>query len=256
MILSKKYKPIITPPVKVTTEIDNNQYQTEEEAFEGNGMADLYETVAAIIKDMPKDPKDPNGPKLFGTVAWNMGQLNHLRNKGFNDFSVVFPACLIHFINVYWNVGVNRINQAYADMRICVVLNRLNTADAAYQTEGVRTIQRIMTALGNNVKISGTLTNRFQPKYFDQVEIFDNGLQVYWLTYQVRFSDYSNYTKKNLVKAYLVAPPFTDFDDMKPEYNEDNHKNVDRPIEEGSGFTDSSQIVPEATPKPEEQPLT
>lgn len=240
-----KQKPIDETPkeevgVKVNLELGPNKYQTEQEVIAGNALEDLYHAVASIIKDIPQNPDKPDGPKLFKTVKWNMGQLNRLRNSKHNEeYAMAFPICLLHFINVYWNLGFNKIGQAYAQMRICFVLNRLNTNDDEYQTEGVRVFKRIIEAINDNMADKITpLTTRFQLSYFDQVESFDKGVQQYWITYEVRCNDYSTYRYKNYIPAYLVAPPFTNFDDMDKDKNTDDKTKVDRPIEDAVDLVD------------------
>lgn len=221
-------------PVKVS--VSDDRYQTEEEVIAGNALADIYRAVAGIIKGIKQDPDDPDSPPLFRTVKWNIGQLNRLRGSRSNDeYALALPACFIHFINVYWNLGFNKVGQAYADMRICYALNRLNTGDDEFQTEGVEVFKRIIEALNDNMDAKlMPLTTRFQLSYWDQIESFDKGIQQYWITYEVRCNDYSTYRYKNYKRAYLVAPPFTNFSDMDKDKNVDNRKDVVRPIEEAA----------------------
>lgn len=240
-MIVEKHKPIpidpIVPPVDIT--ISDDRYQTEQEVIAGNALEDLYWAVANIIKDIPQDPDKPDGPKLFKTVKWNMGQLNRVRNSKHNEeYAMAFPACFIHFINVYWNLGFNKVGQAYADMRICYVLNRLNTNDEEFQTEGVRVFKRIIEAIDDNLNLKiAPLTTRFQLSYWDQVESFDRGVQQFWITYEVRCNDYSTYRYKKYRPVYLVAPPFTNFSDMETDHNVDNKENVLRPLEEAAHIT-------------------
>lgn len=248
MIVDKK-KPVQQQEPVVNVSLNDDRYQTIEEAVAGNPLEDLYYAVADIIKNIPQDPDNPNGPKLFQTVKWNMGQLNRIRNSKHNDeYALAFPACFIHFINVYWNLGFNKIGQAYADMRICFVLNRLNTLDDEYQPEGVRVFKRIVEALNDNMSAKiAPLTTRFQLSYFDQVESFEKGLQQFWITYEVRCNDYTTYRYKNYQQAFLSAPPFTNFSDMDREKNVDNKVDVLRPIDGVAKFVEKVPPPPENT---------
>lgn len=244
-MIVKKPKPIKEQPeTPVQVTINDDRYQTEQELIAGNALEDLFWAVANIIKAIPQNPDDPNSPPLFKTVKWNTGQLNRVRNSKHNEeYAMAFPACLIHYINVYWNLGFNKIGQAYAQMRICYVLNRLNNTDDEFQTEGVRVFKRIIEAINDNLdtKIS-PLTTRFQLSYWDQVESFEKGVQQYWITYEVRCNDYTTYRYKNYRPAYLVAPPFTNFGDMDKENNTDDKTNVIRPIDEAANVTKSVNL--------------
>lgn len=239
----------VTPSLNVDVGVKDDRYMTEAEAVAGNALADLYTAVANIIKSIPSDPDNPNSEPLFKTVKWNMGQLNRVRNSKHNDeYALAFPACFIHFVNVYWNLGFNKVGQAYADMRICYVLNRLNTEDEEYQTEGVQVFKRIIEAIEDNMSTKlAPLTTRFQLSYWDQVESFDHGLQQFWITYEVRCNDYTTYRYRKYIPAYLVAPPFTNFSDMKPENNTEDRENVVRQPEDATGITTQVPPPPEET---------
>lgn len=235
MIVEKPKQTEVKPeeiPVEVV--VSDDRYMVEQEVIAGNALEDLYLAVAEVLKEMKEDPDNPDSPALFKTVKWNMGQLNRVRGSKLNtEYALAFPACFIHYVNVRWNLGMNKVGQAYAEMRICYVLNRLNTNDDPYQTEGVRVFKRIIETLDDNLadKI-GKLTTRFQLSYWDQVESFEKGLQQFWITYEVRCNDYSTFRYKKYKPAYLVAPPFTNFDDMDKDKNTDNKENVIRPIED------------------------
>lgn len=250
MIIDKPKAPQEQPkePI-IDVSIVDERYKTEEEVIAGNPLEDLYYAVSDIIKGIKEDPDDPNSKPLFKTVKWNMGQLNRLRHtKNNTEYAMAFPLCLIHFINVYWNLGYNKVGQAYGEMRICYVLNRLNTLDDQYQTEGVRVAKRIIEAINDNLDIKlAPLTSRFQLSYWDQVESFEKGVQQFWLTYEVRCNDYSSYRRKKYKPVYLVAPPFTNFSDMSDEHNVDKRENVNRPIEEAVKVTKQIPETPGST---------
>ncbi len=251
MIVDKKKQDQLPAPIEpeVNVTVVDDRYQTEQELIAGNALEDLYLAVSKVIKDLKVNPDDPNSKPLFRTVKWNMGQLNRIRNSKHNEeYAMALPLCLIHFINVYWNLGFNKIGQAYAQMRICYVLNRLNTNDDEYQTEGTRVLKQIIEALNDNMTNISPLITRFQLSYWDQVESFDRGVQQFWITYEVRFNDYTTYRYKKYTPVYLVAPPFTNFSDMDKEHNTDNKENVVRPIEDAAIFTkEVPNVEPEIT---------
>lgn len=83
--------------------------------------------------------------------------------------------------------------------------------------------------------------SRFQLQYWDQPLSFDDGLQPYWIDYQIWFNDYTNYQYKNYVDVYASHPPFTQHSDQNEIANPDNlPDNKDRKFEDAVGFDDFS----------------
>ena len=75
--------------------------------------------------------------------------------------------------------------------------------------------------------------------YWDQPLSFDDGLQPYWIDYDIWFSEYSSYRYKKYVDCYVVIPPFTNHSDQLPESNPNEHENHESPtIEETAKFDD------------------
>lgn len=225
MIVDKKKKNSVPAPEVETHDIFQPPSDENAELMEGNPMVDIYRAIETILKDIPKDPLAPDGEKLFKTVKWNQGQLARIRSNRENteDGSIAFPAAFIHFINVRGLVQTSRIGEFRAELRIQYVLNRLNIGDDEYQTEGVEVFQRINSAINANKDKFSALTERCQFTYWDQPESFGNGVQPYWITYEVWFRDYSSYRYKDYVDVYVVAPPFTNHSDQKPESNPGGH---------------------------------
>lgn len=226
MIVPKKKQQVEETEVQVPV-VDTFQTTTESEAYDGNPMADIYRAVESIIKNIPKDPKNPNGERYFKTVKWNHGQLSRIKNGKLNEEygNIAFPAVFVHFINVRGLVQTSRIGEFRADMRIQYVLNRLNSGDDEFQTEGAEVFQLINTAINKNKDKFTSLTERCQFTYWDQPEVFSDGLQQYWITYEVWFRDYSAYRYRDYVDVYVVAPPFTNHSDQQEQSNPDNHDN-------------------------------
>lgn len=195
-----------------------------QEPWEVNPMAEIYEASARILREIPKDPKDPDGPKFFKTVKLNQGQLSKIKHDKHNyEYGLAFPAAFVHLINVRWLVQTSRIGEGRGEMRICYVLNRLNTLDDPYQTEGMHVFKRIVEAFNERRSEFPAFTERLQLTYWDQVENFDDGLQQYWITYEVWFKDYTEYIYKNYVDKYVVIPPFTNHSDQLPEIQPEDH---------------------------------
>ena len=68
---------------------------------------------------------------------------------------------------------------------------------------------------------------------------FDDGLQPYWIDYQIWFNDYTNYQYKDYVDVYASHPPFTQHSDQNETANPDNlPDNKDRKFEDVVGFDD------------------
>lgn len=213
---------------------------TEQELYEANPLSEIYRAVETILKPLRVDPNNPDSPPLFRTIKLNTGQLSRIKHDKHNlEYALAFPAVFVHLINVRWLVQTSRIGEGRADLRICFVLNRLNNGDDEFQTEGYDVFQRVHNAIEANKSLFAPLTERCQLTYFDQVENFDDGLQQYWITYEVWFRNYSSYRYRNYVERTLVIPPFTNHTDQLPENNLDNHENHDDPaFEDVVGFTE------------------
>lgn len=197
----------------------------EEEMVKTNAIAEAYKAVRKILESIPSDPDDPNSPPLFKTIKMDNGQLNRVKLDKWNqEYGIAFPAVFIHFIDVYYNQGAARISEGKGVMRIHYVLNRLNNSDDGEdgELEGLMVYQRIVAAIESNKTQFPALVSRFQLQYWDQPLSFDDGLQPYWIDYQIWFSDYTAYRYKDYVDAYIVQPPFTNHSDQNKIANPDN----------------------------------
>ncbi len=197
----------------------------EEEMVKTNAIAEAYKAVRKILESIPSDPDDPNSPPLFKTIKMDNGQLSRVKLDKWNqEYGIAFPAVFIHFIDVYYNQGAARISEGKGVMRIHYVLNRLNNSDDGEdgELEGLMVYQRIVAAIESNKTQFPALVSRFQLQYWDQPLSFDDGLQPYWIDYQIWFSDYTAYRYKDYVDAYIVQPPFTNHSDQNEIANPDN----------------------------------
>lgn len=243
MIIDKhKQEDIAKVPVADAVSAEPNVVDTEEEAYEANPLSGIYRAVESILKDIRVNPNDPHSPKLFRTIKLNQGQLSRIKHDQHNlEGALAFPAAFVHLINVRWLVQTSRIGEGRAELRICFVLNRLNVGDDEYQTEGYDVFQLVHNAMEANKSKFAPLTERCQLTYFDQVENFDDGLQQYWITYEVWFRNYLSYRYRNYVERTLVIPPFTNHSDQTPENNLDGHSDHNEPkFEDVVGFDEKA----------------
>ena len=224
-------------------ESQSSQPTTIEEAVTMNAMCEVYLAVRKILEGIHVDPNNDDSPLLFKTIKLDNGQLNRIKhNEHNNEYALAFPACFIHFIDMYWNVGTYRINEGKGVLRLHYVLNRLNNGDDDVEMDGFRAFSLINDAINQHKSEFPALVNRFQLQYWDQPLTFDDGVHPYWLDYQIWFYDYTSYKYKNYVDRYVVMPPFTNHTDQLEENNVDKHENHDEPtIEQAAQFSDLSE---------------
>lgn len=237
MIVDKKSSSVDKEEVPVPSSVDvAGGNENAGEPWDVNPMTEIFNATRDILKGIKRD----NGQPLFRTIKLNYGQLSRIKHDKHNyEGALAFPAAFIHMINVRWLVQTSRIGEGRAELRICYVLNRLNNNDDEYQTEGFEVFKRINEAINARKHEFPAFTERLQLTYWDQVENFDDGLQQYWITYEVWFKDYTSYQYKDYVDRYIVVPPFTNHSDQVPENNKDNHDDHDDPkFEDVVGFID------------------
>ncbi|NDV63955.1 hypothetical protein [Bacteroides sp. 224] len=236
MIVDKKSK--IKQPVVVVS--DENIESTEEIQYTTNALCDVFNAVKKILGSLKEDESDPESPSLFKTIALNTGQLSRIKNSKQNkESALIFPAVFLHFINVRYLVQQARVGEGRATLRVQYVLNRLNNSDEEFELEGYELFQRINVALQDGKNEYPALTERFSLTYFDQPESFGDGLQPYWIDYEVYFRENSAYKFRNYVDRYLVIPPFTNHSDQLIENNTDNHDNhIEPSYDEVSGINE------------------
>lgn len=234
MIIDKNYRPPVPEPVVE----EPSKITTIEEAYTANAMSEAYKAVRTILQSIRVNDNDPNSPPLFRTIKLDNGQLSRIKGSKHNDeYAVAFPAVFIHFINVYYNVGQSRIGEGKGVMRIHYVLNTLNNSDDEIELQGFEVYQKINSAIQAKKGDFTALVTRLQLKYWDQPLSFDDGLQPYWIDYEIWFNDYSAYAYKDYVDRFVVHPPFTNHSDQLPESNENQHEDhKDLQYDDVSGF--------------------
>lgn len=214
---------------------------TEEEAVKVNALSEVYLALRSILEEIHVNPDDENSPLLFHTIKLDNGQLTRIKTNEFNkEYAVGFPACFVHYINMNWLVGQSNVNTGRCTVRLHYVLNNLNNGDDDVELSGFRAFELINAAINANKDRFPALVNKFQLAYWDMPESFDDGVQPYWIDYEVAFNDYTSYRYKDYVERYIVMPPFTNHSDQLPENNQDGHDNHTEPtIEETAKIDDT-----------------
>lgn len=238
MIVDKHDKPLEPEePVDVPV-VPDPDIEEVEELVEINSMIEAYKAVRRILETIKKDPEDPDSPPLFKTIKLDNGQLSRIKHNEYNkEYGILFPAVFIHFINIYYNVGASNIAEGKGTMRIHYVLNRLNNSDDEAECEGLAVYKRIVSAIEEQKSEFPALVSRFQLEYWDQPLSFDDGLQPYWIDYQIWFRDYSGYAYKNYKSVYATVPPFTQPSDQNETANPDHLPDWPEPkFEDVAGF--------------------
>lgn len=226
MIVDKTSKQSSEINVSVTTTDGSNI--TQQELQMSNPLVEVYKAVRTILSELKEADGVQDSPSLFKTIKINTGQMNKIKHDKHNyEGEIAFPACLIHFVNVRFLVQTARLYEGKATCRIRVILNTLNVGDDEAELYGFKVLQRINLAIQSNVSKYPALHRRFQLAYLDQIENFTDGVQEYWLDYEVWFVDTSTYIYKDYQSVHITVPPFTDKRDLKLEnVKEDGRKSV------------------------------
>lgn len=235
MIVNKNN--ISTFSEKVDNPVLPDDDNTTIETVENNPIEDVYLAVKRILESLHVDPNDDASPKLFQTVKMDNGQFERIvSNTSNTEYGIAFPAAFIRLTNVRFLVAQQRIGEGRADLKIRFVLNDLNNSDDTVETHGFRVFQQINDAIQDGKDTEAALNERCNLTYFDMLESLDNGLQPYWITYEIWFRTSSSFQYRNWVERYVVMPPFTNHSDA-PEHDTDNHGDHDDvTMDMASGF--------------------
>lgn len=236
MIRDKQQCRYDIPPVPEDPPIEE---PVEEMPFEiiKTPLTRIFDAVCGILKRVQVNPIDPESPYLFKTVKYDAGQMSRITHHKINtEGAVGLPAAFVHFIDINWLVSSARLGEGTAKMRIKFVLNRLNNLDDDYQMEGFRVFHNIKSMIADNMGEISKYALECRLTYFDPVENMDDGVQEYWITYEVRFRDYSDYYYKNYVDRYVVIPPFTNHSDQIEEVKPTDHEDHEREFDEASAL--------------------
>lgn len=210
---------IVTSDAEAEAAIPQNPDTGEE--VEDNPLVEVYEAVRRVLEGV----RDPDNPAefLFKCVKLDNGQFERIVRKRQNDeYAVAFPAAFVRFTNIHYLVAAQRIGEGRANLRIRFVLNDLNNSDDIVETRGFRVFQAINVAIQDAKSVEQAINERCNLKYFDMLESLDNGLQPFWIEYEIWFRDSSSFQYRNYVDRYLVMPPYTNHSDA-PQHNTDKH---------------------------------
>lgn len=247
MIVDKKIIQAIDAPTDAGENpmLPDDDHTTLEEVRD-NPLIEAYSAVKRVLESMHTDPADTQSPKLFQTVKIDNGQFQRIvRSHGNTEYAVRFPAVFIHFINVRFLVAQQRIGEGRATMRIRFILNTLNNSDDVAEVEGFKIFQQINDAIQDAKGREAALNERCNLTYFDMPESQDNGLQSFWIDYEIWFRTSSSFQYRNWVDRYLVMPPFTNHSDAM-EHDTESHGDHPTPtIEEVAKFEPSVDVPPE-----------
>ena len=224
--------------IKSKTQTQENSAPIKEvEKTQASPLTAAYNAVRKILESIKEDENNPNSLPYFKTIKLDNGQLNRIKNNKHNlEYPVVFPAVFIHFINVYYNVGQSNVAEGKGIMRIHYILNRLNNSDDVVEAEGFELFTRINAAIQDNKNKYSALSKRFQLAYWDQPLTFDDGLQPFWIDYEIWFNDFTAYKERNYVERYVVFPPFTNHSDQDEEHRNGHEDHKEWTYEDASGF--------------------
>ena len=208
------------------------------EQVELNPLEEVYLATRRVL-DNVMDPDNPT-QKLFQCVKVDNGQFERIvRTRGNTEYAIGLPAAFIRFVNVRFLTSQQRIGEGRAEMRIRYVLNDLNNSDDIVETRGFRVFHAINDAIQDAKSYEPALNERCNLTYWDMLESLDNGVQPYWIDYEIWFRTSSAFQYRNWVERYLVMPPFTDHADA-PQHDKDNHIKHDTPkIEDVATYTRS-----------------
>ena len=255
----KKYPAVEIPEVKVQAGdiFDDEPLLPDDpnvtiEEVELNPLEEVYLATRRVLESV-MDPDNPT-QKLFQTIKIDNGQFERIvRTKGNTEYAIGFPAAFIRFVNVRFLTSQQRIGEGRATMRIRYVLNDLNNSDDIVETRGFRVFHAINDAIQDAKDREPALNERCNLTYWDMLESLDNGVQPYWIDYEIWFRTASAFQYRNWVDRYLVVPPFTDHKDA-PDHDEDNHIKHESPkFEEIAKYEPSVEIdIPETPEVPDD----
>ena len=248
MIVDKK-KTVLTEPTSLSVQSDTFDEEpmlpdgpnVTIEEVEQNPLEEVYLAVRRTLEQVV-DPDFPE-QKLFQTIKVDNGQFERIvRTKGNTEYGIAFPAAFVRFINVRFLTSQQRIGEGRATLRIRYVLNDLNNSDDVMETRGFRVFHIINDAIQDAKDREPALNERCNLTYWDMLESLNNGVQPYWIDYEIWFRTSSAFQYRNWIERYLVMPPFTDHNDA-PEHDTDHHIKHDTPtIEEVAKYEQSVDV--------------
>lgn len=263
MIVDKKKKVVISDNATAVDKDshvirDPNAYDVQEQ-IPANSIIEVFKAVCETLENIQWEYGKPDSPKIFKTVQMNDGQYARIvSSHGNTEYALGFPAAFVHFIDIRWLNSMARFREGKAEMRIYFVLNRLNVHDTRdTEAEGWYVGERINQAIEEATTKYECLQRRCKLTYFDQTNSFDNGLQCWWMTYEVWFKETSIWVTRTKTRRFIVMPPFTNHADQNPDIKDINpsgHNNLDHPAkyDEQTGYINKLDPLPVEGPIEEE----
>lgn len=241
----------------VTKEKDKPKVIEEQEEFQDidSGAIKAYYAMRDILSKVTWDYGPLKGKPIFKTLKYNQGQYNRIIMKSGNrEFAVAFPAAFFEFVDLSFLVSQQRMTEGHATMKIKCILNKLNNEDldkkdadgrvTEYNEMNVMHVAQLVTnAIDEQHYNYEALTTRCNLQYVDPMESMDDGLQPFWLTYEIWFREETYMSRKYLTETNITFAPFVNHSDQLPENNPQHHINADH-IEK---FSDHEHIATSAT---------
>lgn len=212
--------------------------------IQAGGPMDVLKAMKEILRSVTWEYGVENSPKIFRTVQIDDGQYERIISPSGNmEETMGFPAAFVHFIDWHYLVQQSRVNEGRAQLRIRFILNSLNVHEDGHDMDVCYVAERIHQTIQESISKYECLQERCQLQYMDPAESFDNGLQPFWITYEVWFKQYNVWATRNKIYKKFVCPPFTNHADQDPTIegvNPHNHNNLDHPRK----YDEATEYVP------------
>lgn len=248
MIIDKKNKQVISGNQKSVLATDKDTGTGEPvvkpEQVASNGPIDVLYAIKEILRSVTWEYGVAGSPAIFKTVQIDDGQYERIISpSGNKEETLAFPAAFVHFIQWYYLVKQNRVNEGRAQLRIRFILNSINVHEDGHDVDVYYVAERINQTIQESVSKYECLQKRCQLTYIDPMESFDNGLQPCWMTYEIYFEQRNIWVDRNKIYKKFVCPPFTNHADQDPTIpgvNPNNHTNLDhdRTYDESTSYSD------------------
>lgn len=251
MIVDKKTGKVTSANATSVTakpSVDTDDVKKEVIQVPTGGIVDAFKAIKEILSNVRIRYGDNSSPKIFNRVYHNDGQFERICRKGRNaEDGIAFPACFVHFIDVHWLKPSSKKTEGRATLRIQFILDRLNVHDSTEtEVEGYVVAERIKQEIALHKDEYKALQKRCALDYIYKLESFDNGLQAWWMVYEVWFTETNIWYERNIKRVNLVFPPFVNHSDQTdPKQNRFNHTNENHqvPYDTSSKFVYSG-IIP------------
>lgn len=223
----------------IQKEKDKQVLQEEEFYDEDNSAIKAYYAIKEILSHVVWTEGRHKGKPVFKTIKYNQGQYQRIVRKESNrEFEIAFPAAFVEFVDLHFNVSQQVINEGRGTMKIKCILNKLNNMDndiigadgrvIEYNEMSVYHVAQLITnKIAEEYMHYPALQTRCNLQYIDPMECMNDGLQPFWITYEVWFREETYMSRRYTKEINIVFPPFANHADQLPENNPENHTNAD-----------------------------